>query len=138
MQQTADGLEPKLSGTPMLDGYTTGGEFCEVFDGDRARDHDVELVARPRERDAADLAERAALIADTFRNLGITFAVYGEDEGIERTWPLDLAPRIITAREWRTAEDGPIQRVRALNAFPEDLHVGNRTAFEAEVIPPWP
>src|SRR5690348_1779291 len=41
-----------------------------------------------------------------FLNQGITFTVYGNEEGTERIWPYDLLPRIITAQEWTTIERG--------------------------------
>jgi uncharacterized circularly permuted ATP-grasp superfamily protein len=61
--------------------------------------------------------------ADTiFRRLGITFAVYGAQEAAERLIPFDLIPRVISAAEWRRLERGITQRVRALNAFLEDVY----------------
>ena len=122
---------------PLLDHYAATDGYCEVFDGDEARAHYAALVERLSTMDGADLSERAAIVDDTFRNLGITFAVYGSDEGVERTWPMDLVPRIIDAAEWRTVEAGLVQRVRALNAFLEDLYVGEQTAFSQGIIPPW-
>ena len=35
-----------------------------------------------------------------FRKLGITFAVYGSEEGTEKLIPFDVIPRIIAANEW--------------------------------------
>ena len=52
-----------------------------------------------------------------FRRLGITFAVYGSNEGTEKLIPFDIIPRIISAVEWRRLSKGIEQRVRALNAF---------------------
>ena len=49
-------------------------------------------------------------------------SVYGEDDGEERLIPFDMVPRIITAREWRRLSKGIEQRVRALNAFLQDLY----------------
>lgn len=57
-----------------------------------------------------------------FRRIGITFNVYGDDAGEERLIPFDMIPRIITAREWRKLTRGIEQRVRALNAFLQDLY----------------
>ena len=57
-----------------------------------------------------------------FRRVGITFNVYGEDDAEERLIPFDMIPRIITAREWRKLTRGIEQRVRALNAFLQDLY----------------
>lgn len=57
-----------------------------------------------------------------FRRLGITFSVYGSDEGIERLIPFDVIPRILDADEWRTVASGVCQRVRAINAFLDDIY----------------
>ena len=67
---------------------------------------------------------------------GVTFTVYGEsEEGIERIWPFDLIPRIITAQEWVKIESGLKQRVRALNLFLGDLY-GEQRIIKDGVIPP--
>ena len=52
-----------------------------------------------------------------FRKQGITFAVYGSEEGTEKVIPFDVIPRIIAANEWRKLSKGIEQRVKALNAF---------------------
>lgn len=67
---------------------------------------------------------------------GVTFTVYGEsEEGIERIWPFDLIPRIITAAEWSRIESGLKQRVKALNLFLADLY-GEQKIIKDGVIPP--
>jgi uncharacterized circularly permuted ATP-grasp superfamily protein len=58
----------------------------------------------------------------SFLNQGITFTVYGQDEGTERIFPYDLVPRILTAAEWRTIEHGLTQRITALNLFLKDIY----------------
>ena len=57
-----------------------------------------------------------------FRRTGITFNVYGANDGEERLIPFDVVPRIVTAAEWRKLERGISQRVRALNAFLHDIY----------------
>jgi uncharacterized circularly permuted ATP-grasp superfamily protein len=57
-----------------------------------------------------------------FRRLGITFAVYGSNEGSEKLIPFDVIPRIVSAMEWRKLSKGIEQRVRALNAFLHDIY----------------
>ena len=57
-----------------------------------------------------------------FRKLGITFAVYGSEEGTEKVIPFDVIPRIIAAQEWRKLSKGIEQRVKALNAFLFDIY----------------
>jgi len=57
-----------------------------------------------------------------FQRLGITFSVYGSDEGTERLIPFDVIPRILDAEEWKMVSTGVCQRVRAINAFLEDIY----------------
>ncbi|WP_370153148.1 circularly permuted type 2 ATP-grasp protein [Ferrovibrio sp.] len=73
----------------------------------------------------AEVLSRRRAEADLlFRRLGITFAVYGEGGDTERLIPFDLVPRIIAAKEWRRLRRGLKQRVRALNAFLNDIYHG--------------
>lgn len=53
---------------------------------------------------------------------GITFTVYSSGEGIEKIFPFDLIPRIITSEEWTLLENGIRQRITALNLFLKDLY----------------
>jgi uncharacterized circularly permuted ATP-grasp superfamily protein len=68
------------------------------------------------------LAEKHQRADTLFRRLGITFAVYGNDDGVERLIPFDVIPRILAADEWQTVATGVCQRVRALNAFLADMY----------------
>ena len=58
----------------------------------------------------------------SFLTQGITFNVYGRDEGAERIFPYDLLPRIITNAEWKHIEKGLTQRITALNLFLRDVY----------------
>ena len=69
-----------------------------------------------------------------FLNQGITFTVYGHEEGTERVFPTDLLPRIITADEWRVINDGLTQRINALNLFLKDIYHAGRI-FDDGVVP---
>ncbi|HXV11408.1 MAG TPA: circularly permuted type 2 ATP-grasp protein [Burkholderiales bacterium] len=61
--------------------------------------------------------------ADTlYTRLGITFAVYGDETGVERAIPFDIIPRIFDAATWAKIHAGACQRVRALNAFLRDVY----------------
>jgi uncharacterized circularly permuted ATP-grasp superfamily protein len=66
-----------------------------------------------RRKQAADLS---------FLNQGITFTVYGRQEGTEKIFPYDLVPRLITAAEWEKVEHGLMQRITALNLFLKDIY----------------
>jgi len=75
------------------------------------------------ERTSSDrIAQKRGEAERAFHRVGITFAVYGEDSGTERTIPFDLVPRIIPAAEWQMLETGLKQRVSALNRFLHDIY----------------
>ncbi|MBK1665507.1 hypothetical protein CKO38_12890 [Rhodospirillum rubrum] len=57
-----------------------------------------------------------------FRRIGITFAVYGDNQGGERLIPFDVVPRIISKKEWDILSRGVCQRVDALNRFIYDVY----------------
>ncbi len=78
-----------------------------------------------RRKQAADLS---------FLNQGITFTVYGREEGTEKIFPYDLVPRIITAAEWATVELGLTQRITALNLFLKDIYNEGRI-LEDGIVP---
>ncbi len=73
-------------------------------------------------QDPARLTEKMHDAERVFRKTGITFAVYGEAESAERLIPFDIVPRIISGPEWRKLTQGIEQRVRALNAFLDDIY----------------
>lgn len=114
-----------------------GSGFCEMTSAEGPRPHYTPLVSRFDEFDNDGIRGRVQLIESLFRRQGITFAVYGEDEGNERTWPLDIVPRIISASEWEHIEAGLKQRVRALNAFLDDIYQGASEIVNDGVVPGW-
>ena len=74
-----------------------------------------------------ELARRQHTTEERLRDLGITFAVYGHQEGTEKVWPFDILPRVISADEWQQVEQGLKQRIYALNLFIEDIYNDQRT-----------
>ncbi|OYX74794.1 MAG: hypothetical protein B7Y95_05395 [Rhizobiales bacterium 32-66-11] len=69
-----------------------------------------------------------------FRRIGITFAVYGEQNAQERLIPFDIVPRIITNEEWGRLSKGLEQRVKALNMYISDVY-GKREVLKAGIVP---
>lgn len=70
----------------------------------------------------------------TMRRLGITFNVYGHEDGTEKVWPLDVIPRVIEHQEWKRIEKGLIQRVTALNMFVDDVY-GEAKSLRDGIVP---
>ena len=81
-----------------------------------------------------ELERRQHAAEAAFRQLGITFAVYGEDEASERIIPFDIVPRVFTQPEWARLKAGLEQRVEAINAFLDDVY-GERRILKDGVIP---
>src|SRR6202012_415622 len=69
-----------------------------------------------------ELNKKEELAKKLFMSQGITFTVYSSGEGIEKIFPFDIIPRIITAAEWTYIESGIRQRLRALNLFLKDVY----------------
>jgi uncharacterized circularly permuted ATP-grasp superfamily protein len=71
---------------------------------------------------AGELQRRKQSVDLAFLTQGITFTVYGREEGTERIFPYDLLPRLITGPEWDRIERGLTQRITALNLFLRDVY----------------
>src|SRR5437588_11322275 len=85
---------------------------------------------------AEKLYQRQQAANTAFLNQGITFTIYGDDEGTERIWPYDLLPRIITGAEWETIERGLTQRITALKLFLKDGYHDGRSLSDG-IVPRW-
>lgn len=68
------------------------------------------------------LTKKEDLSKQLFMSQGVTFTVYNDNEGIEKIFPFDIVPRIITSDEWTKIESGIKQRLKALNLFIKDIY----------------
>jgi uncharacterized circularly permuted ATP-grasp superfamily protein len=83
---------------------------------------------------AGELAARRTAAEVAIRDMGVSFTVYTEGGNIDRAWPFDIIPRIITDKEWRKVSRGLEQRSRALNCFIDDIY--NRQKILADGLIP--
>ncbi|MFY0713846.1 circularly permuted type 2 ATP-grasp protein [Seonamhaeicola sp. NFXS20] len=89
-----------------------------------------EIVRQPYEKitnflkntSSDNLFKKEELAKQLFMSQGVTFTVYNDNEGIEKIFPFDIIPRIITASEWSKIERGIKQRITALNLFIRDIY----------------
>ena len=105
----------------MFDAYCCDGFFDEVFSTEGAPRLPV-LVEPLKGLSREELRLRQRRAEALLLNLGITFAVYGDDRGTEKVWPVDLIPRIMDGTEWSSIERGLEQRIQALNLFVGDIY----------------
>ncbi len=113
--------------------------FNEMVSGgaaspDSVREHYREFDEWLKLQSPALIARKRAEADLTFRRVGITFAVVGDDAGTERLIPFDTIPRIIPAHEWSALQAGLVQRVTALNMFVHDIYHG-QNIIKAGIIP---
>ncbi|WP_435017444.1 circularly permuted type 2 ATP-grasp protein [Tundrisphaera sp. TA3] len=122
------------AGSDLFDGYSVGG-FDEMFAGPgRPRPHYAALHHRLGQMDAEELEHRHRAADLMMRHQGITFTVYGREQGVEQIIPFDPVPRVVSAEEWTRIERGLEQRVRALNLFVHDVYHG-RKILRDRVVP---
>jgi uncharacterized circularly permuted ATP-grasp superfamily protein len=120
---------------PLFDGYQgPEGTYDEFFTEHgtprpemRSLIEDLDRIGRREFRRRQELANGA------FLNAGVTFSVYADQRGAERIFPFDLIPRAITFEQWTRLEQGLRQRVRALNAFLNDVYTDQRILGEGRV-----
>ncbi|EMY32870.1 hypothetical protein D477_017934 [Arthrobacter crystallopoietes BAB-32] len=110
---------------------TRSPAFDEMFGpGQVPRGEYAQVAAALGELTLADVTARADSMARTFLDRGVTFDFAGE----ERPFPLDLVPRIISGADWQVLERGVAQRVRALEAFLDDVY-DRMSAVSDGVVP---
>ena len=117
------------------------GDLLDDYGGATSWDEMLDRAGQPRTSyralcdalgtlSAEDFAARCLSRDRSLRDQGITFSFSGE----ERPFPLDLVPRILSATEWATIEAGVAQRVRALEAFLQDVY-GEGSIFRKRLVP---
>jgi uncharacterized circularly permuted ATP-grasp superfamily protein len=108
---------------PLLREYFLDHAFDEMFAEDGSiRPHYEALLKLLTTLPREELQRRKQSADFSFLMQGITFTVYGREEGTERIFPYDLVPRLVTADEWDRIERGLTQRITALNLFLHDVY----------------
>ena len=128
-----------LATTDPFTGYSVEDTFDEMLDARAQPRRSYRRLHKELLRLTPEELWRSKHQADlSFFNQGITFTVYGRQEGTERIFPHDLLPRIVSGADWDTIERGLTQRVTALNLFLHDLYHERRILKDgivpAEVI----
>lgn len=107
----------------MFDNYDADIHFDEMFDkNSNCRPHyqifkqTIETFSKRKLNQLLYSTDKAQI------SMGMTFNVYHDNKGIEKILPLDLIPRIISGKEWKTINEGLQQRITALNLFLDDIY----------------
>lgn len=110
------------------------GMWDEMCNTGEIREHYQKVFSALQQLDVNTLQQKDLLASELFMNQGITFTVYSDNAGIERIFPFDIIPRIITGTEWQQIEKGIQQRLKALNMFLKDIY-SEQQILKDKVIP---
>jgi uncharacterized circularly permuted ATP-grasp superfamily protein len=119
----------------FFDHYSNDAFFDEMFDAEgTVRPHYRAIFERLKMLTEETYEQKSQAVDLSFLRQGITFTVYGEEDGTEKIFPFDLMPRIIPKSEWEFLERGLTQRIQALNMFLKDVYSEQRIIKEG-IIP---
>jgi uncharacterized circularly permuted ATP-grasp superfamily protein len=110
------------------------GIWDEMHDGENIRHEYDKIFSVLNDLDVTTLQQKEKIAAELFMNQGITFTVYSDNAGIERIFPFDIIPRVITAKEWEKVSAGIQQRLKALNLFLKDIY-SEQAILKDKIIP---
>ncbi|MBD1870954.1 circularly permuted type 2 ATP-grasp protein [Leptolyngbya sp. FACHB-671] len=119
----------------VIDQYNPGDFYDELFAAKgQPRAEATLLIERIQSLTLQELQRRQQAAQNALFKLGVTFNVYGDNQGTERIFPFDIVPRIVSAQEWSWLEQGLKQRIQALNLFLADIY-GEQKILKDGVIP---
>jgi uncharacterized circularly permuted ATP-grasp superfamily protein len=102
--------------------YVDAHTWDEMYKDASVREQYKGVLDFMQQLNIEELNKKEELARSLFMSQGITFTVYSSGEGIEKIFPFDIIPRIITASEWSYIEKGIKQRLQALNLFLKDVY----------------
>lgn len=129
-------LAPVLEQPGLVDDYRPlPGRFDEMRPGPGAvRPHWQYFLDALRTLGPAGLEERWREAARLVRDNGVTYNLNGDDQGMSRSWELDLLPLLIRSKEWAELERGLMQRAELFNLILLDLY-GPRNLMRRGLLP---
>ena len=107
----------------MFTSYKVDPFFDEMLKASgKPKDHYQKFYDMIQNFSIDELKEKHETAQLSFLRQGITFTVYHNNVGAERTMPFDFVPIIIPPKDWDIIEKGMVQRSEALNRFLQDVY----------------
>ena len=120
----------------QLEEYNPEDFYDELFlDKGQPRPQAASLIKWMQDLGSEQLQQHQETVQIALFKLGITFNVYSDRQGVERVFPFDIIPRIISAQEWEKLEKGLKQRIMALNLFLGDIYGEQRILTDGKIPP---
>src|SRR5262245_61089961 len=112
----------------LLDGYhRLAGAYDEMVAGDDSfRPHCEPFIRSIETLGRHELASRWESAKRTLRDNGVTYNVYGDPQGADRPWELDMVPLVVASAEWNRLEAVLIQGTRLVNLILAELSLIRR------------
>jgi uncharacterized circularly permuted ATP-grasp superfamily protein/uncharacterized alpha-E superfamily protein len=99
------------------------------------RPHCGTLIRSLERLGLAELTSRWEGAKRAIRDNGVTYNIYGNPEGVDRPWTLDMMPLVIAPAEWSRIEGALLQRAHLLNTILADVYGPQRLLHEG-LLPP--
>lgn len=107
--------------------YKTGNFYDEIINSSgNPRKPAQKLYSYLNSLNSEDIASRKTAAELAIKEMGISFTVYTDEGNIDRAWPFDIIPRVISKTQWDKTDAGLKQRLQALNLFIDDLYNDQR------------
>ena len=122
----------------LLDGYQARNGLVHdelIAPGGELRPHYDTFVRSLETLGRHELASRWENAKRAIRDNGVTYNVYGDPEGVDRPWTLDMIPLLVPPAEWNHLEAALIQRAHVLNLLLSDLYGPQRLLHERQLPP---
>lgn len=87
-----------------------------------------------RELSPQQMQQRVDLVNRQIRENGVTYNIYGDSQGPDRSWRVGAVPNLIPAEEWAVIADGVAQRAGLLDAILRDLY-GKQDLLKRGLLP---
>jgi uncharacterized circularly permuted ATP-grasp superfamily protein len=118
----------------LLESYDPENFYDELFeDKGTPRPQAASLISWMQSLSPQQLQQHQKTAQIALFKLGVTFNVYSDNQGIERVFPFDTIPRIVSAQEWEKLERGLKQRIFALNLFLGDIYSEQRILQDGKI-----
>lgn len=112
------------------------GAYDEAVDAEgRLRPHWRDLAAALDAVGAEGFGRRVDEARRLLRENGVTYNIYDDPGGVDRTLELDPVPAVVDPAEWKIIEVGLIQRARLLNLVLADIY-GPQILLKEGILPP--
>ena len=118
----------------QLETYDLEDFYDELFLAEgQPRSHSSSLIKWIHNLGSKQLQQYQETAQIALFKLGVTFNVYSDNRGVERIFPFDIIPRVISVEEWQWIESGLKQRIEALNLFLGDIYGEQRILKDGKI-----